>query len=119
MDKMKIGYCPDGTYMYNRGNETSIVQTYFYAYYMFEYSMKYFEDLFGYFEDKVPRYFQAMYLNDLNYKIRNDFLYPYHYEGEKFEQAKHRIIALLNRVDVETIAKHPQISNYHKQYWIS
>ena len=119
MDKMKIGYCPDGTYMYNRGNETSIVQTYFYAYYMFEYSMKYFEDLFGYFEDKVPRYFQAMYLNDLNYKIRNDFLYPYHYEGEKFEQAKHRIIALLNRVDVETIANHPQISNYHKQYWIS
>lgn len=119
MDKMKIGYCPDGTYMYNRGNETSIVQTFFYAYYMFEYSMKYFEDLFGYFEDKVPKYFQAMYLNDLNYKIRNDFLYPYHYEGEKFEQAKHRIIALLNRVDVETIANHPNISNYHKQYWIS
>lgn len=119
MDKMKIGYCPDGTYMYNRGNETSIVQTFFFAYYMFEYSMKYFEDLFGYFEDKVPKYFQAMYLNDLNYKIRNDFLYPYHYEGEKFEQAKHRIIALLNRVDVETIANHPQISNYHKQYWIS
>ena len=119
MDKMKIGYCPDGTYMYNRGNETSIVQTYFHAYYMFEYSMKYFEDLFGYFKEKVPKYFQAMYLNDLNYKLKSDILYPYHYEGEKFAQAQQRITALLNRVDVETIVNHPQISNYHAQYWIS
>ena len=119
MDKMKIGYCPEGVYMYNRGNENSLVHTLFNAYYMFERSTKYFEDLFACFDGPVPRYFQAMYLNDLNYKLTDNFLYPFHYEGEKFKQACDRLITLLNRVDVELIANHPMISNYHKQYWIA
>ena len=119
MRKMKIGYCPDGRYMYNRGNESSIVHMFFHAYYMFEYSMKYFEELFGYFEGDVPKYFQAMYLNDLNYKLKCNILYPYHYNKERFEEAKQRIVRLLNRVDVEVIANHPAISNFHRNYWIS
>ena len=82
MDKMKIGYCPQGVYMYNRGNETSLVHTFFNAYYMFERSTKYFEDLFAYFEGPVPRYYQAMCINDLHYKLTSNFLYPFHYDSQ-------------------------------------
>ncbi|MCR5848968.1 MAG: glycosyltransferase, partial [Lachnospiraceae bacterium] len=61
-DKQKIGFCSRGEYQYNRSNEGSIVSNYFYAYYIFESSMAYFERLFGEFEGKVPKYYQAMYL---------------------------------------------------------
>lgn len=118
MPKMKMGYCPDGVYMYNKGNETSIMQVYFHAFYLFETSMRYFENLFANFEDKVPAYFQAMFVNDINWRLTSDILYPYHYEGEKFDHAMQRIVNLLNRVDCSTILGHPNIDIYRACYWI-
>lgn len=118
MKKMKIGYCPDGDYMYNKGNETSIMRFYFHAYYLFETSMKYFENLFGYFEDKVPPYFQSMFLSDITWRLSDDILYPYHYSDEEFSKAMKRFEALLNRCDVETILEHPSIDIYRACYWI-
>ncbi len=118
MPKMKMGYCPDGTYMYNKGNETSIMQVYFHAFYLFETSMEYFEALFANFEDRVPPYFQAMFVNDINWRLTADILYPYHYEGEKFEKAMRRIIDLINRVDCSTFINHPNIDIYRACYWI-
>ena len=118
MPKMKMGYCPDGTYMYNKCNETSIVKVYFHAYYLFETSMEYFEALFANFEDKVPVYFQAMFVNDINWRLTDDILYPYHYEGEKFDQAMQRIVNLLNRVDCSTFLEHPMVDIYRACYWI-
>lgn len=118
MPKMKMGYCPNGVYMYNKGNETSIMQVYFHAFYLFETSMEYFETLFGTFEDRVPPYFQAMFVNDINWRLTADILYPYHYEGEKFDNAMRRIINLLNRVDCSTILNYPQMDIYRACYWI-
>ena len=118
-DKLKLGYCSKGCYMYNKSNEGSIVATTFHAYYLFEKSMEYFERLFGQYEDKVPRYFQSMYINDLRWKLNAKVLYPFHYEGAKFEEAVGRIKALLARVDVGIIAGDPVMSNFHKQYWLS
>lgn len=118
MPKMKIGYCPDGVYMYNKGNETSIMRVYFHAFYLFETAMQYFEELFGTFKDEVPTYFQAMFVNDINWRLTDDILYPYHYEGEKFEQAMGRIVALLNRVDCATILNHPRVDIFRACYWI-
>lgn len=118
MPKMKMGYCPDGVYMYNKGNETSIMQVYFHAFYLFETSMEYFEALFGTFQDEVPPYFQAMFVNDINWRLTADILYPYHYEGEKFENAMRRIINLLNRVDCSTILNYPHMDIYRACYWI-
>lgn len=117
-DKLKIGFCDKGEYQYNRSNEGSIVSNYFYAFYIFESSMAYFERLFAEFEETVPRYYQAMYLNDLIWKHNEDKLYPYHYSGEKFEKAMGRIKALLERVDAEVIYRHPQLDNFNKQYWL-
>ncbi len=118
MPKMKMGYCPDGTYMYNKGNETSIMKVYFHAFYLFETSMEYFETLFSTFENEVPAYFQAMFVNDINWRLTADILYPYHYEGEKFDKAMQRIINLLSRVDCKTIIEHPMVDIYRACYWI-
>lgn len=118
MDKMKLGYCPDGTYMYNKGNESSIMGMYFHAYYLFETSMKHFENLFEYFEDKVPPYYQSMFLSDIIWRLTADILYPYHYSEEEFAKAMKRFENLLNRVDVETILNQPNSDIYRACYWI-
>lgn len=117
-DKLKIGFCDKGEYQYNRSNEGSIVSNYFYAYYIFESSMAYFERLFAQFSEAVPRYYQAMYINDLIWKHNEDKLYPYHYSDEKFRQAMGRIKALLERVDAEIIYRHPQLDNFNRHYWL-
>lgn len=117
-DKLKIGFCDKGEYQYNRSNEGSIVSNYFYALYLFEPSIAYFERLFAGFEGAVPRYYQAIYMNDLIWKHNEDKLYPYHYQGEQFEEAIGRIKALLERVDAEIIYGHPQLDNFNKQYWL-
>lgn len=118
MRKMKMGYCPHGDYMYNKGNETSIMKFYFHAFYLFETSMNYFENLFGYFEDKVPPYFQSMFISDISWRLSDDILYPYHYSDEDFSKAMKRFEKLLDRCDVETILEHPCIDIYRACYWI-
>lgn len=116
-NKMKIGYCDKGCYKYLHQPE-SIVRTYFYAYYIFESTMKYWEDLFAEYPESVPYYIQVMYLNDISWKTRADILLPYHYSHEKLEKAKKRIVSLLNRVDDLVILKHPKINEFHKYYFI-
>lgn len=118
-DKLKIGFCDKGEYCYNRSNDGSIVSNYFFAYYIFESSMAYFERLFAEFEGKVPKYYQAMFMNDLQWKHKEDKLYPYHYNAEQFEAAMNRIKALLKRVDADVIYNHPKLDNYEKQYWLN
>ncbi len=114
----KIGYCSQATYLYNRSNENSSVATTFYAYYLFEDSMEYFENLFSRYEDKVPRYFQALFFHDLRWKLTARILYPFHYNKEDFKKAVDRIKALLERVDPSIIAKNPSISKKHIHYWL-
>ena len=119
MKKMKIGYCDRGLYRYLYQPD-SLVRTYYYAYYIFEMTIKYWEDLFASFgEGKVPAYYQAAYLNDLSWKTINDILLPYHYEPEKLEEAKGRIIRLLDQVEDWVILRHPNIDPFHRAYWIS
>lgn len=119
MDKQKIGFCDKGEYMYNRSNDGSIVANYFYAYYIFESSLAYFERLFGEFKDEVPKYYQAMFMNDLQWKHNEDKLYPYHYDKEEFEKAMNRIKSMLSRVDEDVIYNHPKLDNFNKHYWIN
>lgn len=119
MSKMKIGYCSKGAYLYNRANENSIVSTSFHAFYIFETSMAYFENLFSYFKDEVPAYFQAMFVNDIRWKLQSKILYPFHYQKEEFDKAINRILTLLKRVDNSTILNHPLMKKPHKFYWLA
>lgn len=118
LQKLKIGFCKDGEYMYNRSNESSIVTNYFHAVYIFERTTAYFEQLFSKYENRIPRYVQAMFVNDINWKLEQDILYPYHYEPKKFDEAINRLKALLDRVDTDIIAFHPMMDLFHKQYWL-
>ena len=119
MDKLMIGYCAQACYMYNRDNESSCVSTKFHAYYLFESSLRYFENLFSLFEDKVPKYFQAVFFHDLRWKLTNKILFPFHYEGEEFENAMNRIKKLLARVDTNIIVKNPSINKKHIHFWLN
>lgn len=118
MKKLLIGYCAQACYMYNRDNESSCVSTRFHAYYLFESSLRYFENLFALFEDKVPKYFQAVFFHDLRWKLTTKILYPFHYSDEEFENAMNRIKKLLARVDTNIIVKNPSINKKHIHYWL-
>ncbi|MGN0547037.1 MAG: CDP-glycerol:glycerophosphate glycerophosphotransferase [Acutalibacteraceae bacterium] len=112
-EKMKIGYCTGAQYLYTK-NPGSITNTIFYSYYIFETTMNFWEELFGSYPDRVPPYFQAMYVNDINWKSRSDILLPYHYDEPEYNRAVERIVALLRRVDDEVILKHPKVELPHK-----
>ena len=116
--KMKIGYVKEAEYKYNKDNETSITSIYMYPYYIFETTMNYFESLFEKYE-RVPLYFQALYINDLEWKLCDDRLFPFHYSDMKWNEAIQRIKKLLSRCDYEVIVSHPTIDNFHVQYWLN
>ena len=119
MAKMKIGYVAEAEYKYNRNNETSIINKYMYPYYIFESTINYYEALFARFKEKVPRYFQGLFINDIEWKLCQDKLYPFHYDKEAFEQAEGRIKALLSRCDTEMIMSYPHMNSFHGQYWLN
>lgn len=110
--KMKIGYCTKAKYLYTK-NPSSITNTSFYAYYIFESTTKYWEELFASFNGKVPPYVQAMFLNDINWKTKTDILLPYHYEGEKFQNAIDRLCNLIKQLDDDVIMNHPEVTAFH------
>ncbi len=110
--KMKIGYCTKARYLYTK-NPSSITNTRFYAYYIFECTTKYWEDLFASFDGKVPPYVQAMFLNDINWKTKTDILLPYHYDDEKFRQSVDRICKLIGQLDDDVIMNHPEVASFH------
>lgn len=114
--KMKMGFCLEAKYIYNR-SETSSSGKMSGACYIFEQSMKMFEDMFG--TGTVPAAFQGLYINDLAWKLRSNILYPYHYKGEQFHNAVNRMSRLLSRVDNNVILDHPDINFFHKYYWLS
>lgn len=115
--KMKMGFCAEAKYIYNRA-DTSSSGRISGACYIFEQSMRMFEELFGEYEDVVPAAFQGLYINDLAWKLRSNILYPYHYKGEQFRNAVDRINRLLLRVDNRVILDHPDIDFFHKYHWM-
>lgn len=120
-DKMKIGFCSEGGYVYAL-NSDNITGTYFYAYYNFEPSMAYYERLFDEFQEKkggLPKYIQAIVLNDLSWKFRSNKLYPYHYGEEELKRARERVAALITRIDPSVIMDIPKVEKYHRYYFLS
>ena len=117
--KMKYGFCEQGRYLYRQQPE-STVRTYFYAYYIFETTMRFWEELFNdYADENVPKYIQGLYLNDLNWKTTQDILLPYHYDAEHLEAAKQRLLALLDKVDDDVILRHPVLTSFRKHFFIN
>ena len=116
-DKMKIGYCTGAKYLYTK-NPSSITNTIFYSYYIFETTMKFWEDLFASYGENVPPYIQAMYVNDINWKSKTDILLPYHYGKDEYNKAVDRICTLLKYVDDDVILKHPKVEVPHRYFML-
>lgn len=117
-DKMKVGYVDTGTYWYTQ-QPKSVTKTKFHAYYLFEPTMKYWEEFFAQFPNDIPEYYQALFINDINWKYKSGILMPYQYEGKKFEEEFGRIKKLITRMSDEAILYHPAVNFYHKFYWMS
>jgi len=113
-NKLTIGYVSGPEYHYLRHPGSAMGKSK--AYYIFEDTMAMWEELFGQYKNDAPKYLQAFFLHDLNWKGTSDFLLPYHYQGEKFETAINRIKALINRIDDEVILSRPSMEVYHKHY---
>lgn len=118
MKKKKIGFCKEATYIY-RKNVSSATKNRSNPYYTFESLTKYNENLIKKYKDengKIPKYIQAIILNNLRWRIKTDEIFPYHYEKEKFQQAINRIKNVLSYVENGTILNMPHMSIYHKFY---
>ena len=116
--KMKIGFCAEGEYIYNRSNVNSVVSTQFSPEHIFETSMKMYEGLFDSFGGKVPGYFQGIVFNDFRWKLMDKKFFPTHLKGDDWKTANRRIDSLLSRMDADTIALHPSVSVEHMHYWL-
>ena len=117
-EKMKIGFCSDGEYIYNRDNFDSIVSTKFSPENIFDTSMTFYEKLFDSFGRFVPTYYQGIVFNDLRWKLKDGKLLPLHLSGEDWEKANLRIDRLLARIEEDTIVLHPSVSENRLFYWL-
>ena len=117
-DKMKIGYCDKGEYIYNRNNINSVVSTQFSPELIFETSMKIYEDLFAPYTGDVPYYFQGIVFNDFRWTLMDGKFLPLHLEGDEWIKANSRIDSLLRRMDADTIILHPSLSVTDMHYWL-
>lgn len=117
-EKMKIGFCSDGEYIYNRDNVDSIVSTKFSPENIFDTSMTFYEMLFDSFGRFVPTYYQGIVFNDLRWKLKDGKLLPLHLSGEDWEKANIRIDRLLARIEEDTIVLHPSVSENRLFYWL-
>ena len=117
-EKMKLGFCSDGEYIYNRDNVDSIVSTKFSPENIFDTSMTFYEKLFDSFGKFVPTYYQGIVFNDLRWKLKDEKLLPLHFSGEDWERANLRIDRLLARIEEDTIVLHPSVSENQLFYWL-
>lgn len=117
-EKMKLGFCSDGEYIYNRDNVDSIVSTKFSPENIFDTSMTFYEKLFDSFGKFVPTYYQGIVFNDLRWKLKDGKLLPLHLSGEDWERANRRIDRLLVRIEEDTIVLHPSVSENQLFYWL-
>ncbi len=115
--KLKIGFCAKGEYQYNR-HLNSIVSVSTSAYYTFEKTIQYFEELFSKY-NFVPAYLQCSYLYNLGYRMRDNTLFPYHYNDEDFSAAMARISNLLEKVDERVLFRHAPIDDFYKVYFLT
>lgn len=115
--KQKVGFCKKGAYQYYQ-RPGSAISTKMHPYYQFEKNIGFWEELFGRYDDKAPVYLQASFLNEINWKLRKDLVFPYHYSKDTFERAVSRIRALMDRVGDDVIFTSPRADDYYRHYLV-
>lgn len=113
-DKLKMGFCKNGKYIYYR-NDNSSSGKLAGACYIFEQCISFFEELFKKYK-KVPIAFQGLYINDIYWKLINNILFPYYYDKINYRIAVERMTNLLKKCDNRVILEHPRIDFFEKYY---
>ena len=116
MEKEKIGFCEKGEYRYTR-NDESTAGSKSYAYYMFEQKMPIFEHFLQKYN--ASRYVQGIIMRNFRWMLTSDCIFPYHYEGEKWEESKERLRKVVDQIDPEIILSMPEMDNFHKHFWLA
>ncbi len=114
-EKLKMGFCSQGRYIYHRSDYSSSGQLSG-ACYIFEQCTLMFEKIFSWYSDRVPLAFQGLFVNDFYWKLCCNILFPYHYSKENYEKAVNRLKALLDRCESNVILEHPNIDFFEKYY---
>ena len=113
--KLKIGFCTEGEYIYKR-HENSAVTLSSNPIKSFEGFISYFEELFSKY-DVVPKYYQCCLLHNLTYRMKDNILFPYHYDEEKYARAMDRISGLMEKIDEVTLFKEFPVDAFYKVYF--
>ena len=113
LQKQKVGFSKKGAYRYYQ-RPGSAISTKMHPFYQFKKNIGFWEELFARYDGPAPIYLQASFLNEVNWKLRKDVLLPYHYEEETFQQAIHRIRALMNHIDDDVIFTSPRADDYYR-----
>lgn len=122
MTRKRLGYVREAEYLYNlrlAGSATGEREN---PYYIFEDAMSFYEGLIRQYsaDGKVPRYVQTVILNDFEWKIRRDILFPYHYDSAGYSRAVARIRELADALDTDVIMNCPApFDTAHKFYLLS
>ncbi len=116
-DKLKLGFVKEAQYNYLK-NDTSIVATSTNVITIFDHTIAFFEEIFNRYPEQVPEYYQSLFIHDCGWKLKQHCLFPYHYQGEEFERQNARLLALMRRLDVDTLMKAPTVDNFHKYYFL-
>lgn len=115
-DKLEMGFCSTAKYIYNRSDESSSGRLSG-ACYIFETSLKLFEDLFERYRGvRVPAAFQGLFVNDVYWKMMSNIFFTYHYSKDEYGRAMSRVKALLRRCDNYVILSHPNFDFFEKLY---
>lgn len=115
--KMTVGYVKGCEYLME--NNALGVSNSSYPFELYNSSMSKWEELFASYRDNIPPYVQALFLNNIQWKMQADVLLPYQYEGDAFNIALDRILRLLKRVDDSLIINHPCCAQMNKFYFIN
>lgn len=112
----QIGYCKNARYFYYQRNTGTTKQN-SHPFYEGVFLLEIFERLLAIGERS--KYSQALILYDLNWRIRGDLIYPYHFSKEDFEKYRLRLSEVINQIDSKLILYHPFIDQVHKWYLLS
>lgn len=115
-DKMKIGFVDDCEYLYEQNPQGTVSK--FFSTITFDITMMKWKELFDSFGENLPPYVQALYVNDIQWKLKTDIFHPYHLEGKEYEIAMSDIRYLLNKIDDDVILNHPDCNEMSKYYFI-
>lgn len=120
MQKKRIGYVNEAFYFYFRhsGATTAIGNHPYYCFDHFLYFFHLLSETYRLPGGGLDRVAQALLLYNFNWRLKGDVLFPYHYEGEAFEQAVNQLRSYVNLIDDDVILTSPHVDPFHKNFFL-